>query len=35
MIGARERENRACFVPIILPEGNIFNICVLSQYIVY
>ena len=32
---ARERKKRAFFVPFILSEGNFFNICVLSQCIVY
>ena len=34
-VGAREREKKAFFVPFILSEGNFFNICVLSQCIVY
>ena len=34
-VGARERKKRASFVPLILPEGNFFNICVLSQCIKY
>ena len=34
-IGARERKKRAFFLPFILSEGNLFNICVLSQCIVY
>ena len=34
-VGARERKKRAFFVPFILSEGNFFNICVLSQCIVY
>ena len=34
-VRARERKKRAFFVPFILSEGNIFNICVLSQSIVY
>ena len=29
------KEKRAFFVPFILSEGNVFNICVLSQCIVY
>ena len=33
--GACERKKRAYFVPCILSEGNFFNICGLSQYIVY
>ena len=34
-VGARERKKRAFFVPFILSEGIFFNICVLSQCIVY
>ena len=34
-VGARERKKRASFVPFILPEGDFFNICVLSQCIKY
>ena len=34
-VGARKRKKRAFFVPFILSEGNFFNICVLSQCIVY
>ena len=34
-LGARERKKGAFFVPFILSEGNFFNICVLSQCIVY
>ena len=34
-IGARERKNRTFFVSLILPEGNSFKICVLSQCEVY
>ena len=34
-VGAREKKKRAFFVPFILSEGNFFNICVLSQCIVY
>ena len=30
---SQERKKRAFFVP--LSKGNVFNICVLSQYIVY
>ena len=33
--GARERKKRAFSVPLILSEGKFFNICVLSQCIVY
>ena len=33
-VGAHERK-RAFFVPFILSKGNFFNICVLSQCIVY
>ena len=34
-VGAREKKKRAFFVPFLLSEGNFFNICVLSQCIVY
>ena len=34
-VGARERKERAFFVPFILFEENFFNICVLFQRIVY
>ena len=34
-VGARERKKRAFFVPFILFEGIFFNICVLSECIVY
>ena len=34
-VGARERKNRAFFIPFILSEDNFFKICVLSQCIVY
>ena len=34
-IGARERKNKTVFVSLILPEGNSFKICVLSQCKVY
>ena len=34
-LGACERKKSAFFVTIFLPEGNFFNICVLSQCIVY
>ena len=34
-VGARERKKKAFFVPFILSLGNFFNICVLSQCIVY
>ena len=34
-VGARERKMREFFVPFILSEGNFFEICVLSQCIVY
>ena len=27
-------KKRAFFVPLVLPEGNFFNLSVLSQYIV-
>ena len=30
-----KRKKRACFVLHILPERNLLNICVLSQYILY
>ena len=33
--GARERKERAFFVPFTLSKGSFFNICVLSQCIVY
>ena len=33
--GARKRKKRAYFVPFNLSEGNMFNICVLPQCIVY
>ena len=32
-VGARERKKKASLVPFILPEGNFFIICVLSQCI--
>ena len=35
LVGARERKNRAFFVPFILSEGNFLNICILSRCIVY
>ena len=35
LVGARERKKKAFFVPFILSEGSFFNICVLSQCIVY
>ena len=34
-VGARKRKQKAFFVPFILSEGNFFNICVLSECIVY
>ena len=34
-VGAGERKKSAFFVTFILSEGNFFNICVLSQCIVY
>ena len=34
-VGARKRKKRAFFVAFILPEGNFFNICVLSQWILH
>ena len=34
-LGARERKNRTFLVLFILSVGNFFNICVLSQCIVY
>ena len=34
-VGARERNKRLFFVPFLLPEGNFFKICVLSQCTVY
>ena len=34
-VGAHERKKMAFFVPLILSEENIFNICVSSQCIVY
>ena len=34
-VGAHERKKRAFFVPFILSEGNFFNICLLSQYVVF
>ena len=34
-VGARERKKRTFFVPFILSEGIFFNICDLSQCIVY
>ena len=34
-VGARERKKRVFFVPFLLFEGIFFNICVLSQCIVY
>ena len=34
-VGTRERKKWAFFFPFSLPEGNFFNICVLSQCIVY
>ena len=34
-VGARERKKRAFWVPFILSEEIFFNICVLSQCIVY
>ena len=34
-VGARQRKKRPFFVPFILPEGNVFNVCVLSQCIEY
>ena len=34
-VGDSERKIRAFFVPFILSEGNFFNICVLSQCILY
>ena len=34
-VGTRERKKRAFFMPLILSEGNFFNICVLSQCIMY
>ena len=34
-VGACEKKKRAFFVPLILSEGIHFNICVLSQWIVY
>ena len=33
-VGARERKKKEFFVPFIFCEGNFFNICVLSQYMV-
>ena len=35
MSQGRKRKKRAFFVPFILSEGNFFDICVLSQCIVY
>ena len=34
-VGARKRRKWAFFVPFILSEGHFFNICVLSQCVVY
>ena len=34
-VALRERKKRAFFVPSILSEENIFNICVLSHCIVH
>ena len=34
-VRARERKNRAFFLPFTLSEGNFFKICVSSQCIVY
>ena len=34
-VGARKRKKWAFFVPFILSEGHFFNICVLSQCVVY
>ena len=35
LVGARKRKKRAFFVPLILSKGIFFNICVLSQCILY
>ena len=35
IVGARERKKRPFFVPFILFERNFFNLCVVSQCIVY
>ena len=34
-VGSRERKKKTFFVPFILSKGNFFNVCVLSQCIVY
>ena len=34
-VGTRKRKKREFFVPFIFPKGSFFNICVLSQRIVY
>ena len=34
-VGARDRKKRSCFVTFFLSKGNIYNICVLSQCIIY
>ena len=34
-VGGRKRKKRAFFVPFILPDGNFFKNCVLSQCLVY
>ena len=34
-VGACERKKRAFFGPLIFSEENLFNVCVLSQFIVY
>ena len=34
-VGARKRKKGTFFVPFILSEENVFNICLLSQCIVY
>ena len=34
-VGARDRKKRKFFVPLILSKENFFNICVLSQCLVY
>ena len=33
--GARERKKECIFVTFTLSEGNFFNICALSQFMVY
>ena len=34
-VGARKRKNGTFFEPFILSDGHFFNICVLSQCVVY